>query len=65
MTDKAEPNDTEVKAALRGLRMEVLDKLTCAQLEDLAKHLRRVADYADERAWVCAVTKGIAGSEPG
>jgi hypothetical protein len=43
--------DQEVRAALHGLRLPVLDGLTQSQLKDLSAHLRKIADYADGRSW--------------
>ena len=43
--------DQEVKTALHGLRLPVIDGLTQRQLNDLSAHLRKIADYADGRSW--------------
>lgn len=45
-------NDFEIRASLHGLRPDVLDALPSKNLLDLASHLRKIADYAEARAWV-------------
>jgi hypothetical protein len=45
-------DDAEVRSALLGLRSSVLDTLSKEQLSRLSAHLRRIADYAEARAWV-------------
>lgn len=56
--------DSEVKDALRCLRLPVLDTLQQKQLQDLAVHLRRLADYMDARVWAISADRIRAPTQP-